>query len=87
LQNLVAADAAAAEAQPAVQAECCSECGHYLKLMHPARDNGIEPVADDLATLTLDLLVSEEGQQRHGVNLLLLFGDPEDAPPPPGRGH
>ena len=55
--------------------------------MHPARDNGIEPVADDLATLTLDLLVSEEGQQRHGVNLLLLFGDPEDAPPPPGRGH
>lgn len=87
LQNLVAADGSAAETQPAVQAECCSECGHYLKLMHPARDNGIEPVADDLATLTLDLLVSEEGQQRHGLNLLLLFGEPEDAPPPPGRGH
>lgn len=87
LQNLVAADSAAGETQPAVQAECCSECGHYLKLMHPARDNGLEPVADDLATLTLDLLVSEEGQQRHGVNLLLLFGEPEDAPPPPGRGH
>ena len=86
LQNLVAADAAAPEAQPAVQAECCSECGHYLKLMHPARDNGIEPVADDLATLTLDLLVSEEGQQRHGLNLLLLFGEPDEAPPP-GRGH
>ncbi len=86
LQNLVAADAAAAETQPAIQAECCSECGHYLKLMHPARDNGIEPVADDLATLTLDLLVSEEGQQRHGLNLLLLFGEPDEAPPP-GRGH
>ena len=87
LQNLVAADAAAPETQPAVQAECCSECGHYLKLMHPARDNGIEPVADDLATLTLDLLVSEEGLQRHGLNLLLLFGEPEDAPPPPGGAH
>lgn len=86
LQNLVAADAAVSETQPAVQAECCSECGHYLKLMHPARDNGIEPVADDLATLTLDLLVSEEGQQRHGLNLLLLFGEPDEAPPP-GRGH
>lgn len=86
LQNLVAADAAAPETQPAVQAECCSECGHYLKLMHPARDNGIEPVADDLATLTLDLLVSEEGQHRHGLNLLLLFGEPDEAPPP-GRGH
>jgi FdhE protein len=87
LQNLVAADAAAPEAQPPVQAECCSECGHYLKLMHPARDNGIEPVADDLASLTLDLLVSEEGLHRHGLNLLLLFGEPEDTAPPPGRGH
>lgn len=86
LQNLIAADASAPEAQPAVQAECCSECGHYLKLMHPARDNGLEPVADDLATLTLDLLVSEDGQQRHGVNLLLLFGEPDEAPPP-GGGH
>lgn len=88
LQSLVAADGSAAEIQPAVQAECCSECGHYLKLMHPARDNGIEPVADDLATLTLDLLVSQEGEggglRRHGVNLLLLFGEPEEAPPPGG---
>ena len=89
LQNLVASAPAAdsgAEAPPAVQAECCSECGHYLKLMHPARDNGIEPVADDLATLTLDLLVGESGLQRHGLNLLLLFGEP-DEPSPPGRGH
>lgn len=87
LQNLVAADGSSAEAQPAVQAECCSECGHYLKLMHPVRDNGIEPVADDLATLTLDLLVSEAGLQRHGLNLLLLFGEPDEPPPPPGREH
>ncbi|MFG6466233.1 formate dehydrogenase accessory protein FdhE [Roseateles sp. BYS87W] len=91
LQSLVAADGAQAESQPAVQAECCSECGHYLKLMHPARDNGIEPVADDLATLTLDLLVSGDGDggghQRHAVNLLLLFGEPDDSAPPPGRGH
>lgn len=58
--------------------------------MHPARDNGLEPVADDLATLTLDLLVGNPddgpGLQRHGVNLLLLFGE-ADEPPPPGRGH
>lgn len=90
LQSLVAADGGTAQVQPAVQAECCSECGHYLKLMHPARDNGIEPVADDLASLTLDLLASGPdeggGLQRHGVNLLLLFGEPDEAPPP-GRGH
>ncbi|MCE4535705.1 formate dehydrogenase accessory protein FdhE [Pelomonas sp. P7] len=86
LQSLVAQDEAVANTQPAVQAECCGECGHYLKLMHPARDNGLEPVADDLATVTLDLLVSESGLQRHGVNLLLLFGEPDEAPPP-GREH
>ncbi|HEY1130333.1 MAG TPA: formate dehydrogenase accessory protein FdhE [Roseateles sp.] len=88
LQSLVGADeAASTTADAVVQAECCSECGHYLKLMHPARDNGLEPLADDLATLTLDLLVSEAGLQRHGVNLLLLFGEPDEAPPPPGREH
>ena len=87
LQNLVAADDAATPTQPAVQAECCSECGHYLKLMHPARDNGLEPLADDLATLTLDLLVGEAGLHRHGLNLLLLFGEPDETPPPPGRSH
>ena len=47
------------------------------------KDAHAEPVADDLASLTLDLLVSETGAQRHGVNLMLLFGDP-DASPPPG---
>jgi FdhE protein len=87
LQSLVPTDARGVQdTQPAVQAECCSECGHYLKLMHPARDPGIEPLADDLASLTLDLLVSESGLQRHGVNLMLLFGDPEGVPPP-GRVH
>lgn len=87
LQSLVGADdPPSTTADAVVQAECCSECGHYLKLMHPARDNGLEPLADDLATLTLDLLVSEAGLQRHGVNMLLLFGEP-DEPQPPGREY
>ncbi len=78
-------------AKDAVQAETCDECGHYLKQVHMGRDAHVEPVADDLASLTLDLLVAEAGRQRHGVNLLLLFGDPEpgavtddSAPPDPG---
>lgn len=89
LQSLVAADddgGAATTTDAVVQAECCSECGRYLKLLHPARSPGAEPVADDLASVTLDLLVSETGLQRHGVNLLLLFGE-ADEPPPPGREH
>lgn len=62
-------------AQPAVQAETCDSCGHYLKLMRMNKDPQIDPIADDLATVTLDLLVAETGMQRHGVNLMLLFGE------------
>ena len=74
---------ATAAAQDAVQAETCDECGHYLKVVHMERDNRVEPCADDLASVTLDLLVSESGRERHGVNLLLLFGDSEAPPDPP----
>ncbi len=90
-QSLDAADADAADgssraAQAALQAETCDDCGHYLKILHAERDPFAEPVADDLASLTLDLLLSEAGLQRHGVNLLLLFGEPEPPPDPPDSG-
>lgn len=62
----------------AVEAETCDECGHYLKIVHMERDAHVDPVADDLASVTLDLLVAEAGYQRHGVNLMLLFGEPDD---------
>ena len=68
--------------QASVQAETCDECGHYLKIVHTDRDPFIDPVADDLASLTLDLLVSETGMTRHGVNLMLLFGESEPPPDP-----
>ncbi|HYR26570.1 MAG TPA: formate dehydrogenase accessory protein FdhE [Aquabacterium sp.] len=83
------ADAEPGSRREAVQAETCSVCQHYLKIVHMDRDLHVEPVADDLASLTLDLLVSEEGFIRHGVNLMLLFGDSgedgaaEAAPTPP----
>lgn len=70
----------------AVQAETCDACGHYLKIVHMEKDPAVEPVADDLASLTLDLLVADSGRQRHGVNLMLLFGDAEDEGGPPGGG-
>lgn len=79
--------AASRAAQAAVQAETCEDCGRYLKILHTARDPMIEPQADDLATLTLDLLMADAGRRRHGVNLMLLFGAPDDpgAPPPDPR--
>ena len=70
-------------ARASVQAETCDDCGHYLKIFHTDRDPFVEPVADDLASLTLDLLVSETGKARYGVNLMLFFGDP-GPPPDPG---
>jgi FdhE protein len=77
-------------AKAAIQAETCDDCGHYLKLMHGDRDPFIDPAADDLASVTLDLLVAETGKQRHGINLMLLFGAADDppatpAPPEPPR--
>lgn len=79
-------DGSSRAAAAVVQAETCDDCGHYLKIMHTDRDPFVEPVADDLATITLDLLVSETGLQRHGVNLMLLFGEPEPPQPPPDPG-
>lgn len=78
-----AGDSAAATAK--VQAETCDDCDSYLKIVHSDRDPFVDPVADDVASLTLDLLVSEAGQQRHGVNFMLLFGDPGGGEPPPAH--
>lgn len=60
----------------AVRAEICEECGTYLKICYMDRDSLVEPVADDLASLSLDLLVVETGKQPSGVNLMLIHGDP-----------
>jgi len=61
----------------AVKAEVCDECGTYLKLCAMDRDPFVDPVADDLATLSLDLLVAETGRDPSGVNFMLVHGDPE----------
>lgn len=55
----------------AARAETCDECRSYLKIFYREADAGIEPAADDLATLALDLMVDERGYLRSGPNLLL----------------
>lgn len=82
-----AQDASASRAAKAVvQAETCDACSSYLKIVHSDRDPFVDPVADDLASLTLDLLVSESGKSRSGINFMLLFGPPEPAPPDTAGG-
>lgn len=55
----------------AVKAESCAECNSYLKLLYLGKEGGMEAMADDLATLALDLLMSEAGKVRGGPNLFL----------------
>lgn len=56
----------------AMRAETCDSCKSYLKIAYQEKDPHIDPVADDLATLALDLLVDEAGYGRSGPNLLLV---------------
>jgi FdhE protein len=56
-----------------VKAETCDECRTYAKVMYEAKDTGVDPYADDLASLALDVMVSEAGWARHAPNPLLLM--------------
>jgi FdhE protein len=58
------------KAEAAARAETCDECKSYLKIFYQEKDPQLDPTADDLATLALDLLVDEQGYARSGPNLL-----------------
>jgi FdhE protein len=58
----------------AIKAECCDECKTYLKIFYLEKDTSMVPAADDLASLTVDMLVDQEGYNRIGPNLLFLPG-------------
>lgn len=57
-----------------VKAETCDSCKSYLKIMYTEKVSA-DPVADDLATLALDILVDEAGYTRAGPNLLFVPGE------------
>lgn len=56
-----------------VRAESCGDCHTYAKMLYQAKDMQVDAFADDLATLGLDVLVSEAGWARHAPNPLLLI--------------
>jgi len=58
----------------AMRAETCDDCMSYLKICYQAKAPDGDPVADDLATLALDMLVDEAGYARVGPNLLFVPG-------------
>ncbi|MBU6489366.1 MAG: formate dehydrogenase accessory protein FdhE [Burkholderiales bacterium] len=59
------------EGDSALKAESCDTCGVYRKIGYQEKDHEIEPLADDLASLALDLLMSEGGYRRASPNPLL----------------
>ncbi|HET7775570.1 MAG TPA: formate dehydrogenase accessory protein FdhE [Azospira sp.] len=58
----------------AMRAETCDDCMSYLKILYQDLAPEGDPVADDLATLALDLLADAAGYARAGPNLLFVPG-------------
>ncbi len=60
------------------RAEACDNCHSYLKIFAREKEPMMDVLADDLATLTLDMLVDEAGYLRSGPNLLFAPGVPDE---------
>jgi FdhE protein len=58
-----------------VQAETCGDCHSYLKVVQREFHGRADPLADDLASLALDLMLAEQGEfSRSGHNPLMIAG-------------
>lgn len=51
-----------------IKAETCDECKSYVKVLYQHKDPALDPVADDVASLGLDLLLRESAYARAGLN-------------------
>jgi len=54
-----------------IKAESCDHCHTYRKIFYQEKALGADPVADDLASLTLDMLMGEAGYSRASGNPFL----------------
>ena len=71
-QAMTPVDAGSEEAKATpVRAETCDACHAYRKILYAEKDQAVEPLADDLATLSLDMLLGEMGFQRASPNPML----------------
>jgi FdhE protein len=55
----------------AIRAESCDGCHGYRKIFYQEHDPTVDPVADDVASVALDLLLTEAGFHRASGNPLL----------------
>lgn len=54
--------------QAEVKSESCGECHSHLKILYQEKNPHVEPVADDLASIFLDVELEEKGFARSGLN-------------------
>jgi FdhE protein len=71
LEGNAAGKSSIEEGGAAVRAETCEQCHAYRKILYQEKDTGVEPVADDVASVALDLLLGEAGYHRASGNPLL----------------
>ncbi|MCO6390532.1 formate dehydrogenase accessory protein FdhE [Aliihoeflea aestuarii] len=55
-----------------IKAETCDECGCYVKMFNQQKDASMEPFADDVGSLGVDLLMRETRFRRGAFNPFLL---------------
>lgn len=55
-----------------IMGETCDSCSSYVKMLHQHKEAGLDPLADDVASLALDLTLAKEGWQRASVNPFLM---------------
>lgn len=55
-----------------IMGETCESCSSYVKMLHQHKEAGLDPLADDVASLALDLTLAKEGWQRASVNPFLM---------------
>ena len=59
-------------AKAVAHAETCTSCDRYMKIIRQDKDPSADPVADDVGSLGLDLLMRDTQFRRGGVNPFLL---------------
>ena len=51
-----------------VKAETCRECHHWIKILHQGKNPSLDPVADDVGSLGLDMLMTHSDFRRGSFN-------------------
>ena len=51
-----------------VKAEACRECHSWIKIFHTTKNPSLDPIADDVGSLGLDMLMKETEFRRGGFN-------------------